>query len=122
MSFKISHSNLNVFNLKGSIAFYNQALGLEVVRRHLAEDGSFEIVFLSDADHRYFLELTWLLDHAPYQLGDNESHICFETGDMAAAHELHATMKCICYENLEMGLYFIEDPDGYWLEIVPDHR
>ena len=28
-------------------------------------------------------------------------------------------MECICFENKEMGIYFIEDPDGYWLEIVP---
>ena len=28
-------------------------------------------------------------------------------------------MDCICYENKEMGIYFINDPDGYWLEVVP---
>jgi lactoylglutathione lyase len=119
MQFKIAHTNINVYDLDRSIAFYQRALGLDVTRRHLAADGKFEIVFLSDEDRRYFLELTWLRGHEPYLLGDNESHICFETDDMTAAHELHGSMNCICFENKDMGLYFIEDPDGYWIEIVP---
>ena len=35
------------------------------------------------------------------------------------AHKKHEEMGCICFENHEMGIYFIEDPDGYWLEILP---
>ena len=31
-------------------------------------------------------------------------------------------MGCICFENRDMGVYFIEDPDGYWIEIVPQRR
>jgi hypothetical protein len=38
---------------------------------------------------------------------------------MKAAHELHEKMGVICYENPDMGIYFINDPDGYWIEIVP---
>lgn len=118
MFFKIAHTNLNVINLQRSIDFYKAALDLQVVSRKPAADGSFELAFLSDSDNRYQLELTWLRGHAPYELGDNETHICFRTDDYAAAHDLHASMGCICYENTAMGLYFIEDPDGYWLEIV----
>ena len=40
-------------------------------------------------------------------------------GKRAAAHALHSEMGCICFENAAMGIYFIQDPDGYWLEIVP---
>ncbi|MDR1966471.1 MAG: lactoylglutathione lyase, partial [Synergistaceae bacterium] len=57
----------------------------------------------------------------PYDLGENESHIAFEVEDFGAAHKLHEEMGCICYENHDMGIYFIEDPDGYWMEIIP-HR
>ena len=42
--------------------------------------------------------------------------------DFAAAHEKHKEMGCICYENPAMGIYFIQDPDGYWLEIVPTRK
>lgn len=38
---------------------------------------------------------------------------------MEKAHALHEKLGCICYENLAMGIYFISDPDGYWIEIIP---
>ena len=120
MKFKLAHTNFNVMDLERSIAFYEQALGLKVVRRKKADDGHFELAFLRDAEGRYQLELTWLRDRTePYDLGDNETHVCFHTDDYDAAHALHAEMGCICFENEAMGLYFIHDPDDYWLEIVP---
>ena len=42
--------------------------------------------------------------------------------DYEAAHAKHAAMGCICFENPAMGIYFIEDPDGYWIEIIPDRK
>ena len=45
--------------------------------------------------------------------------LAFGTDDYEALHKKHQEMGCICYENPGMGIYFIEDPDGYWLEIVP---
>jgi len=39
--------------------------------------------------------------------------------DFEAAHKKHEEMGCICFENPKMGIYFIEDPDGYWLEVIP---
>ena len=67
------------------------------------------------------LELTWLADRAEaYDLGENEFHLAFTVDDYAAAHALHKEMGCICFENEAMGIYFISDPDGYWIEIVPE--
>ena len=121
MNFKLAHSNINVSDMEKSLAFYKNALGMEEIRRHKANDGSFELAFISDGLGAYQLELTWLRDkEGAYDLGDNESHIAFVTDDMEAAHELHEKMGCICYENQAMGLYFIEDPDGYWIEIMPN--
>lgn len=118
--FRIVHCNINVVDIDRSIEFYNQALGLTVQKDRTSADGSFRLAFLGDGQSDFQLELTWLKDHPqPYELGDNESHICFRTDDYQAAHELHSRMGCICYENTAMGLYFIEDPDGYWLEIIP---
>lgn len=120
MKFKIEHTNFNVLDLERSIKFYEEALGLKVVSRKKADDGSFELAFLTDEAGQYKLELTWLRDHKePYDLGDNETHVCFRTDDFDGAHAHHAKMGCICYENTAMGLYFINDPDDYWLEIVP---
>lgn len=118
MKFLFNHTNLNVANVDKSIAFYEKALGLKVVNKH--ENPNFTLAFLSDGETGYLLELTCLKDHPQkYELGENETHICFRAPDYEAAKRLHAEMGCICYENAAMGLYFIEDPDGYWFEITP---
>ena len=115
------HTNINVLDLEKSLTFYKKALGLEAVRRVKGGDGGFELAFLSDGSSDCQIALTWLRGRdVPYDLGDNESHIAFVADDYDAAHALHAEMGCICYENTDMGLYFIEDPDGYWFEIVPN--
>lgn len=123
MKFTIAHTNINVKEMGNSVAFYEKALGMKEVRRHNAADGSFTIVFLNDGSSAHQLELTWLRDkEGTYNLGDNESHIAFVVDDFEAAHALHGEMGCICYENKGMGIYFIEDPDGYWLEIIPARK
>ena len=119
MNARFLHTNFNVFDLQKSIDFYHRALGLSEVRRVNAPDGSFVIVFLGDGQTDYGLELTWMRDRKePYNLGDNEIHIAFRVPDKKAAHALHERMGCICYENRDMDLYFISDPDGYWIEIL----
>ena len=123
MNFKMVHENYNVADLETSIAFYKKALGLHEVRRHEAADGSFILAYLGDDSTGFELELTWLRDHPQkYNLGECEFHLAFVTDDYEAAHKLHEEMGCICYENPAMGIYFIVDPDGYWLEIVPANR
>ena len=120
MTFKFAHNNINVCDLDASIKFYEEALGLKVVRKKEAADGSFILAFLADSTSEHQLELTWLKGHTnPYDLGENEIHIAFRTDDIDAAHKLHSEMGCICFENKAMGVYFISDPDGYWLEILP---
>lgn len=120
MNFKIIHCNINITDIKKSLDFYKKALGFEVVRTKEAKDGSFILNYIARDNSPFQIELTWLKDHhQKYDLGENESHIAFETDDFAAAYELHKAMGCICFENPEMGIYFIEDPDGYWLEILP---
>lgn len=120
MIFQMKHNNRNVFDLAKSLAFYREALGFAQERRIEAEDGSFIIVFLGDGRSGHQLELTWLRDRdTPYNLGDNEIHLAVHTDDFGAALERHKAMGCVCYENSDMGIYFISDPDGYWTEIIP---
>lgn len=120
MKFTFAHNNLNVFDLEKSLDFYEKALDLKVSRTKEAEDGSFKLVYLTDGITPHLLELTWLHDmDRPYELGDNEIHLAFDVDDFDAAYKKHKEMGCICFENPAMGIYFIEDPDGYWLEVVP---
>jgi len=123
MKFRFDHNNINVRDLDRSLVFYREALGLCETRRIEPPDHSFKLVFLGDAATPHRLELTWLRDRAePYNLGDNEFHLAFAVDDYAAAFAHHKTMGCVCYENPAMGIYFIEDPDGYWLEIIPGKK
>ena len=120
MQFRFAHNNFNVKDLDVSLEFYKKALDLKEVRRITPEDGSFIIVYLSDGVSEHNLELTWLRDwDRAYNLGDNEFHLALVVDDFEAAHKRHKDMGCICFENPAMGIYFIEDPDGYWIEIVP---
>lgn len=120
MTFTMVHENYNVSDLDASIAFYGKALGLHEVRRKTASDGSFIIAYLANENASFELELTWLRDHPQkYDLGECEFHLAFRTDDYDAAHALHEQMGCICFENPKINIYFITDPDGYWLEIVP---
>lgn len=121
--FVFNHVNFNVLDLERSLRFYRDALGLEPVRTKDAADGSFKLVFLGDGQTSFQMELTWLADRRePYDLGEGEFHVAFAVPDIEAAHARHAAMGCICFENPSMGVYFIEDPDGYWLEIIPERR
>ena len=123
MRFTFAHNNLNVLDLGESLAFYKEALGLEETRRHEAGDGSFILVYLGDGRSAHRLELTWLRDRKqPYDLGDNEIHLAFTVDDYPAALARHREMGAVCFENPALGIYFIEDPDGYWLEILPEKR
>ncbi len=116
------HFNFNVLDLDRSLAFYKEALNLSPVREKEAEDGSFKLAFLRDEGGSPFqLELTWLRDRKePYNLGECEFHLAFRTDEYGALYAKHKEMGCICFENPAMGIYFISDPDGYWIEIVPE--
>lgn len=121
--FSFNHFNFNVFDLERSLKFYDEAFGLKPVREKTASDGSFRLVYLGDGVTDFQLELTWLRDRTePYDLGEQEFHLAFVAQDMAAAHEKHEKLGCICFENPSMGIYFVEDPDGYWIEVIPPRK
>jgi len=123
MKFSMYHSNITVLDLDKTLAFYKEALGLTEIRRKEAEDGSYKIVFLGNEGEDCMLEITWYAEQTqPWNLGDNEIHVGFRVDDYETALAKHKEMGCVCFENTKMGIYFIEDPDGYWMEIVPANR
>lgn len=117
---RFDHFNFNVLDLDRSLDFYREALELMPVAEKNADDGSFKLVYLGDGETGFRLELTWLRDRRePYDLGEQEFHLAFVTDRFDELLERHKAMGCVCFENPAMGIYFIEDPDGYWIEIVP---
>lgn len=121
MESKAIHRCLHVLDLERSLRFYEQALGMTEIRRMGPADGSWANVFIGSDACGFQLELTWNRGRTePYDNGGRDSHLALTVPDLDAAHALHELMGCICHENEAMGLYFIEDPDGCWLEILPE--
>lgn len=120
MHFTFDHNNFNVADIEKSIRFYEEALSLSVTREKLAKDGSYKLVYMGDGKSPFLLELTWMRDfEGTYDLGDEEFHVAFKTDDYEAALKKHTEMDCVAFVNEQMGIYFIQDPDGYWIEIIP---
>jgi lactoylglutathione lyase len=118
-NFKFDHNNFTVLDLDRSLNFYEEALGLTEFAR--LETQSYIFVYLGD-DYRsdHVLELQVIKSRkTPYSIGDNLSHLAFMVDDVQAAYEKHKEMKCIVKEHKVAGLYWIQDPDGYLIEIVP---
>ncbi len=121
MESKAIHRCLHVLDLERSLRFYEQALGMTEIRRMGPENGSWVNAFIGNDACGFQLELTWNRGRTePYDNGGRDSHLAFTVPDYDAAHATHEQMGCICHENERMGLYFIEDPDGCWLEILPE--
>ena len=118
---RFAHFNFNVLDLEKSLKFYEEALGLKPVRTK--ELSNAKLVYIGNEESDFVLELTELFGRTqPYELGECEFHLAFETDDFDGLYEKHSRMGVIEYENKEAGVYFITDPDGYWIEIVPDRR
>ena len=116
------HFNFNVTDLERSLHFYKEALGLEPVgQRKEAADGRFIIVYLGDGKTDFRLELTWLRDHPQkYDLGELEYHLALRADDYEAGCPQKARGDGLhLLSESEMGIYFITDPDGYWIRRSP---
>ncbi len=121
--FTFDHFNFNVKDLDRSLKFYIDILGFKVLRQRDNEEKGYKIIFLGDGSTSFRLELTWLRDHPePYDLGEQEYHLALVTDDFDAAYKKHKELGIIAYDNQDMGVYFLEDPDGYWIEIIPVRR
>ena len=121
---KMLHTCIRVMNLEKSLEFYQNALGLIETRRKDFPDYEFTLVYLSDKENGYELELTYNYNpEKPYDLGNGFSHIAVGTPDLESSHEKHIAMG---YEVTPLkGLpgeaphyYFVTDPDGYKVEVL----
>lgn len=117
MKARIVHENIHVLDLDKSLEFYEKALGMTEARRIKGDD--WQIVFIDNDESDFQIELTWNEGRTePYNNGGRDTHMAFRVDDYDAFYKLHEEMGCICFVNEKMGLYFIEDPDGCWIEII----
>ncbi len=120
---KLLHTCLRISDLDASLNFYQEALGLfEVARKDHTEHG-FILVYLSDDDNNYEIELTYNIGTSSYNLGNGFSHIAVEAENLEQSWEYHQELG---YEvtplkglpNQQANYYFVKDPDGYMIEVI----
>ena len=127
---RILHTMLRVGDLDKSLAFYTEVLGMQLLRRKDYPEGKFTLAFVgygSEAENAV-IELTHNWDTASYNLGDGYGHIALEVPDVyKAGEDIRARGGKITREPGPMMhgnsiLAFLEDPDGYKIELLSPKR
>ena len=123
---RLLHTMLRVGDLDASVNFYTQVLGMQLLRRKDYPDGRFTLAFVGygEESDNTVIELTynWDIDH--YDTGTGYGHIAIEVDDVyAAVNELRNRGGKVIREAGPMNagstvLAFIEDPDGYQIELL----
>ena len=123
---RILHTMLRVAQLDASIAFYTEVLGMQLLRINDYPEGKFTLAFLGygdEADHTV-LELTYNWEVTEYELGTAYGHIAIEVDDVyQACEEVRKRGGNVVREAGPMKhgstiLAFVEDPDGYKIELL----
>ncbi|KAI9900701.1 hypothetical protein N3K66_004963 [Trichothecium roseum] len=144
-TYRMNHTMLRVKDIEKSLKFYQEVLGMKLVRTHEAEAAGFNLYFLgypgkddtssagaeSTANREGLLELTWNYgtekdENFKYHSGNEDpqgfGHICVTVDDINAACQRFEDLQCNWKKRLTDGrmkeIAFLLDPDGYWVEIV----
>lgn len=125
---KAIHSMIRVLDEARSVSFYEKAFGLQIADRLDFE--AFTLVYMSNAESGFELELTINKDRTePYQLGDGYGHLALSVGDLDAEHARFeaagfSPRKIVEFNRdgvLLARFFFVEDPDGYKIEVLQRH-
>lgn len=119
------HTMLRVGDLDKSIRFYTEIIGLKLHRRKDYPDGKFTLAFLGgELGTEPYLELTHNWETAKYDLGNAYGHLAFATTDIFSACKKIESVGCKITRPpgpMKHGttvIAFIEDPDGYKVELI----
>ena len=127
---RLLHTMLRVGNLERSLAFYQEVLGMRLLRRNDYPEGRFTLAFVGYGDEsaHTVLELTHNWDTDSYELGTAFGHIAIEVGDAAQACEMvrvkggKVVREAGPMKHGHTVIAFVEDPDGYKIEFIQKHR
>lgn len=127
---RLLHTMLRVGDLDKSIAFYTEVLGMTLLRRKDYPDGQFTLAFVGygSEDENSVIELTYNWGVDQYDLGSGYGHIALEVADVyKACEDIRSRGGKITREPGPMKhgssiLAFVEDPDGYKVELLSPQR
>ena len=121
---KLYHTMIRVKDLDETLSFYTGFLGLKEARRHAIGDEA-TLVFLTDEEENYFLELTCNHDGRDYELGDQFGHLAFLVDDLApviAEVERRGWWFRQSRPELSSKYIFVKDPNGYDIEVLETRK
>jgi len=121
---KMIHSMIRVADEARSLKFYQAAFGLEVADKIVFD--SFTLIYLSNSEDDFELELTVNHGHEAYDVGNGYGHLAVSVDDLAAAHDQIGATGAPCTPVRELALngktvgkfFFVTDPDGYKIEVL----
>ena len=125
MPAKMIHTMIRVLNEEASVQFYNKAFGLTIA--HEMDFEEFKLIYMANDEQSFELELTINKSQTtPYDLGAGYGHLAFAVDDLESEHErlknAGLNPKDIVHFKHEGKLlakfFFIEDPDGYKIEVL----
>lgn len=123
---RLLHTMLRVGNLQRSIDFYTNVLGMKLLRQKEYPDGRFTLAFVGygEESQNSVIELTYNWDTDKYDLGNGYGHIAIEVDDVYRATErIREQGGKILRDAGPMNagttiIAFVEDPDGYPIELL----
>ncbi len=123
---RILHTMLRVGDLERSLKFYTEVLGMRMLRRQDYPDGKFTLAFVGygEESEAAVLELTHNWDTSSYELGNGYGHVAIEVDDAyAACDEIKRRGGVVTREAGPMKhgrtvIAFVQDPDGYKIELI----
>ena len=126
---RILHTMIRVGNLDRSIAFYTEVLGMRLLRRDDYPEGRFTLAFVGygEESESAVIELTFNWDTTSYDLGNGFGHIALEVPDAHAAGDAirrrggKVTREAGPMKHGTTVIAFVEDPDGYKIELI-EHK
>lgn len=124
---KALHTCIRVKNLEESLAFYTTAFPFKETRRRDFPDSKFTLVYLALEGEDYELELTYNYGHEDYDLGNGYGHIAIGSEDFQADYDKHVQAGYSVTDikgltDKSARYYFIQDPDGYKIEVIDLNR
>jgi len=127
---RLLHTMIRVGNLDRSLEFYTRVLGMKLLRKHDYPDGRFTLAFVGfgPEESHAVIELTWNWDTDKYDLGNGFGHVALGVDDIrATCDSIRAAGGKVVREPGPMKhgttvIAFVEDPDGYRLELIENRR
>jgi len=127
---RILHTMIRVGNLDRSLEFYTRVLGMKLLRKHDYPDGRFTLAFVGygPEESHAVIELTWNWDTDEYELGNAFGHVAIGVDDIrATCDSIRAAGGKVVREPGPMKhgttvIAFVEDPDGYRIELIETKR